>query len=183
MQIIQGYNKSDNVSRTFRFRLFYMSHPRLKDWRKTRHQKEYQPDTVEKLVIDLFPQKQVVALDCAGWVLKHFGFQVQSFESDVIAQHYDSNCCIEPDLFSHRPTYTKNWPVLTRYPWYLRYAKIPDLINFLELWTQSVMILNFHERYVQHNYLKYQLIDLVQPLTNLNIDKVADDIWVVRRDH
>ncbi len=158
-----------------------MNHSRIKDWRKSRYQKNFKPDDIEKLVIDTVSQKQIVALDCAGWILNQFGFEVQSFESDPIAQLYDSNCCIEPDLFYHRPTYTKKWPVLARYPWYLKYSKVPDFVNFLELWTQSLMILNFSERYVQHNHLKYQLIDVVRPLTSLHVEKITNDVWLIKR--
>jgi hypothetical protein len=181
MQIITGYSVDHSLSNIFKFRLFHLNHPRLKYWRSCQHNKIYHPDAVEQLVIDTVPSKQLVTVDCAGWTMSEFDFKVQCFESDPIACYYYPKCHVEPDLFTHRPTYTQECAVLVRYPWFLKYSKIPDLVNFLELWTTSSMILNFYEQFVQHNYLKYQLIDLVQECTALNIQKITTDLWLIEK--
>ena len=181
MQIINGYQSAnDNLSKVFKFRLYHLNHPRLADWRRCRHGHSYQLDSVEKYTIDICNSK-LVAVDCAGWIYKSFGVTVQCLESDPISLKYHKSCYIEPDLFTHRPTYTNDGVVLFRFPWFLKYAKLPEFVNFLEIWTESTVLLNFYPRFVQHNYLKYNLLDLVRDQTQLTIEAVDTDFWRITR--
>ena len=181
MQIINGYSTDHSLENIFQFRLFHMNHPRIKSWRASRHTNNYEPDQVEQFVIDTVPSKELVAVDCAGWTLEKFGFEVQCFESNPLALKYYSTCYIEPDLFTHRPTYANPHCVFSRVPWYLKYSTTADLVNYLEIWCQQTMILNFYERYVQHNYLKYDLLNIVQTLTDLQIQRIYPDVWHIQR--
>lgn len=181
MNIINGYSTDNQLSQIFKFRLFHLNHPRLKQWRTTRHGRTYHLDRAEQLAVDHAQNNKLVAIDCGGWSLLPFGVDVQCFESDPIARHYYSQCHVEPDLFTHRPTYTQNHTVLTKHPWFLKYSTLDNFVNFIELWTQHKMILNFYERFVQHNHLKYQLVDLVRNATDLDVQVIDQDLWVVTR--
>lgn len=181
MQIINGYQSANNdLSQIFKFRLYHLNHPRLTDWRKCRHGHNYQLDSVETYTINNCNSK-LVAVDCAGWMYKSFGVTVQCLESDPISLRYHKSCYIEPDLFTHRPTYTESGVVLFRFPWFLKYVKLPEFINFLELWTESSMLLNFYPRFIQHNYLKYNLVDLVRSQTQLSVEEIDTDFWRITR--
>jgi len=182
MQIIQGYpSAGTNINEIFKFRLYHLNHPRLKQWRKCRHHNNvYVPDTVEQYVLD-HCFTQLIAVDCAGWIFKQYRLQVQCFESDPISLLYHRDCHIEPDLFTHRPTYTKSGIVLARFPWFLKYSKLEEFVNFIELWTESTLLLNFYSQFVQHNYLKYDLVDLVRNQTSLKIEVIKKDFWRITR--
>lgn len=181
MEIINGYSTEHNLSQIFKFRLFHHDHPGLKQWRATRHGTPYCLDETEQLAIKYATNNQLISIDCVGWALSNFGLDVQCFESNPIALHYNPGCHIEPDLFTHRPTYARDCTVLTRYPWFLKYSTLPEFINFLELWTRSTMILNFYERFIQHNYLKHKLIDLVRDATDIHIQEISKNLWVLTR--
>ena len=181
MQIINGYQSANNnLSEIFKFRLYHLNHPRLAAWRKCRYGHGYQLDNVEIYTINNCNSK-LVAVDCAGWIYKSYGVTVQCLESDPISLHYYKNCYIEPDLFTHRPTYTESGVVLFRFPWFLKYAKLPEFVNFLETWTESTMLLNFYSRHIQHNYLKYNLLDLVRAQTQLTVEEIEKDFWRIGR--
>lgn len=179
MQVISGYNQIDHQTKSqkFLFRLFHLNHPNLLSWRKSRFGTPYVYDSVEQYIIN--HEHQIVAVDCAGWTFESAGITVQCLESDSVAQRYHAQCSIEPDLFTHRPTYVNSWPVLFRYPWYLKYAKFDDFINFLHVWQQQKIYINFDERMIQHNYLKYSLVDLVRANTLFDIQVIDKNFWVI----
>lgn len=181
MQIINGYSSADDdISKIFKFRLYHLNHPRLADWRRSRHGHQYQFDVVEQYTIE-HCKSTLVAVDCAGWIYNSVGIDTQCIESDLISLLYYSDCHIESDLFVHRPTYTNPGVVLFRFPWFLKYSKLDDFINFLELWTESTLLLNFYSRYIQHNYLKYNLLDIVREKTQLNIEAINNDFWKITK--
>jgi hypothetical protein len=180
-QIFSGYNQVDHQfkSQLFLFRLFHLNHPKLTHWRQCRHGKSYSLDWFERYVLER--EKQLVAVDCAGWMLNSTDVDIQCLESDHIALHYWPDCSIEPDLFTHVPTYTKPHARLFRYPWYLKYATFDDFIKFLSIWSTHTVYINFDERMIQHNYLKFNLIDLVRKNTSLDVQQLIPNFWVVNR--
>lgn len=166
----------------FEFKLYHLNRPRLKEWRKSRFSNKFSPDPVDQLTLNLLPNNRLVALDCAGWYFQDFGVQVQCIESSPISKLYFNDCFIEPDLFVHKPTYTNSDLILVRHPWFLKYAKLEEFINFLNLWCSSTLILNFYSRYIQYNHLKYKLPELVASKTLLNIEVISPDVWIIRKD-
>ena len=182
MQIITGYLSNNNqISQMFEFRLYHLNRPRLREWRKSRFNNNFQLDQVDQTVLNLLPNHRLVAVDCAGWYFQKFGVDVQCIESSPISKLYFKDCVVEPDLFVHKPSYINHDPILFRHPWFLKYTRIENFINFLELWSGSTLILNFYSRYIQHNYLKYDLIDLVSSRTFLNIKVIAPDLWIIKK--
>lgn len=158
-----------------------MSRPALRQWRASRHRRTYMPDTTDQIVIDLKPA-DLVAVDCAGWYFNDFGINTVSIESNDLAKLYYPNCYVEYDVLTHRPTYIdQNALVLLKHPWFLRYATIEQLIDFLNIWTQHCVILNFNPRLIQHNHLKYSLKDIVQVQLDLTIQELSPEIWSIAR--
>jgi hypothetical protein len=158
-----------------------MSRPGLKQWRKARHTNMYTPDRVDQLVIQHNPKK-IIAVDCAGWYFNYFGIAIECVESNDIAKLYYPACYIEYDVLTHRPTYLDNSAlVVLKHPWFLRYATVNQLVNFLNIWTRSVTILEFIPRLIQHNHLKYSLLDLVQQQTDCNIKEITPEVWEIHR--
>jgi hypothetical protein len=180
MQVINGY---DSVAwqRSFMldFRLFHLDRPRVSAWRKQRYGHEFLPDSVDHFVIDFCKAKRLVAVDCGGWYFENFGFDVQCFESIDLSKLYYKNCHVEYDLSTHKPTYVNPDPVLLRHPWFLKYATVDQLVSFLELWCMQPLILNFDTKFLQYNYLKFRLADLVQERTALNIQQVSSKLWLI----
>ena len=154
-----------------------MNRPAVALWRKNC----YQLDEADKLAICMAKNQQVVAIDCAGWYLTQYGITVQCVESNNISKLYFPECSVEPDLMIHRPTYINDAIVLFKFPYFLKYCTIQELVNFLELWCKDSMILNFDPNFVKHNRLKYKVVDLVRNLTNLDIHEVNKNIWIVRK--
>jgi hypothetical protein len=180
MQLINGYHSSAHRSKLFEFRLYHLNKPQVKVWRKLRRGGIYPLDEVDKLAIQLSEQK-LVALDCAGWYFESFGISTQCLESSNIAKLYWPNSMIEPDLLVHKPTYVNNDLVLVKFPHFLRYATLNEFINFLNLWVTKKMILNFSPIHIQHNHLKFKLIDIVKTKTDLNIELIRNNLWVLSR--
>jgi hypothetical protein len=180
MQIINGYD-SVSQQRNFMldFRLFHLDRPRILECRRQRHGYQFCPDFVDHFVIDFCKDKKLVAVDCGGWYFEYFGFEVQCFESVDLSKLYNKNCFVEYDLKIHKPTYVNPDPVLLRHPWFLKYATVEQLVAFLELWCDQPLILNFDTKFLQYNHLKFQLADLVQARTNLNIHTVSSKLWLI----
>jgi hypothetical protein len=182
MQIITGYLSNNNqISQMFEFRLYHLNRPRLREWRSSRFNNDFYPDQVDQTALDLLPNNQIVAVDCAGWYFQKFGVDVQCIESSPISKLYFKDCVVEPDLFVHKPTYINSAPILFRYPWFLKYANLENFINFLDIWCSSVLILNFYSKYIQHNYLKYNLLDLVSSRTSLTINVISPELWIIKK--
>jgi hypothetical protein len=177
MQVISGYLDVTTRSTMLEFRLYHLNRPAVKAWRK----KCYQLDDADNLVIRLAKNQQVVAIDCAGWYLDQFGMNVQCVESSDISKLYFSNCAVEPDLMTHRPTYIHDAIVLFKFPYFLRYCTVAELVDFLELWCKDIMVLNFNPTFIKHNRLKYKAVDLVKKSTNLRITEVNKNLWLIKK--
>jgi hypothetical protein len=182
MQIIKSYL---DVVGPIRFiqnlRLYNMSRPSLRRWRKARHTNVYTPDRVDQLVIQLNPEK-IIAVDCAGWYFNYFGINTDCVESNDIAKMYYPACYVEYDVLTHRPTYLDNSAlVVLKHPWFLRYATVDQLVNFLNIWTRSTVILEFIPRLIQHNHLKYSLLDIVRPQLNFDIKEITTGVWKIHQ--
>lgn len=180
MQIIRGYSDIPARSNLLNFRLFHLDNPHIKKWRGIRHGRPYQLDLADNLAISL-SNGNIVAVDCAGWYLEHFNTNVQCFESSSISKLYYPLCFVEPDLFVHKPTYANDHLVLVKFPHFLKYSSIDNFVSFLELWCSNKMILNFSEIHIQHNHLKYNLLDIIKVKTNLMIEKVQPNLWVITK--
>lgn len=182
MQIITGYNKSYAIRKLQQFRLYHLSRPAIKKYRSTRHNHPFIPDCVDKYIIDNYSGNRITAIDCAGWYLKYFNIDVTCLESDAIAQLYYPECHIEFDILIHRPTYiSHDDPVLLKNPWFLKYAQFDVFIHFLNIWTMSTVVLNFEPRYIKHNHLKFNLIDLAKEHTDLKIVEQSKNLWIIQR--
>lgn len=179
MQVVSGYANEGHRSNIFNFRLYHLSRPRVRDWRRTRHGGVYLLDTVDRLVMNM--TDKIVAVDWAGWCLEPFNISTQCLESSDISKYYWPQCFVEPDLLVHRPTYTNNDLVVVKKPSFLRYATLDTLVNFLELWCTTHMVISLERRHIQHNHLKFKLLDLVKDKTDLTIQEESIDTWVVSR--
>lgn len=177
MQVIDGYRGSNNRSKMFDFRLYHIARPKILDWRKGR----LILDSVDNHTIRLLPNNRLVAVDCAGWYFKDFGVNVQCIEGNIISKYYCKECSIEHDLSTHKPTYVNDDPILFRHPWFIRYATVDFLVNFLELWCSTILILNFSTRLIQYNHLKFKLIDVVSQKTDLQITEIEKDLWLIKK--
>ena len=175
MQIIQGYGDTKKRSTLLEFRLYHMNRPSVIPWRK----KSYKLDKADKLALEL--STNILSLDSAAWYLEDHNATVQCLESNNISKLYYPKCFVEYDLFVHRPTYASDGLVLCKNPYFLKYCKIEEFVNFIELWCRGTMVLNFQPIYVQHNHLKFKLLDIVQIQTRLRITEVDKNIWVITR--
>jgi hypothetical protein len=181
MQIIDGYSSAVTRSFSFEFRLYHLNRPRVLEWRKARHHNNFKLDTVDQLVIDHLPNRRLVSVDAAGWYFNDFGIKTQCLESSEISKLYYPDCQIEFDLLTHKPTYTNSDPIFFKFPWFLKYISVADLVKFLDLWCESILILNFSTRHIQHNYLKYRLVDLVSDLTTFYITEINQNLWIIKK--
>jgi hypothetical protein len=158
-----------------------MSRPSIKKWRKTRHGRSYQTTLFDTWVVDQFGHQKLTAVDFGGWYFTLFGADVQCIESSPISQLYYPDCHVEYDLASSRPDYvTTDRMVIFNHPWFLKYMTFEDFIKFLNAWATSPLLINFNPRIIQHNHLKYQLIDLVRGRVDLTIEQLFPNVWLVR---
>ena len=180
MQIINSYTQAGNITAGQRLRLFHIDRPKVLAWRHTRRGAVYQLDSVDRCILDNINSKSITAVDFAGWYLEQFGLKTVCLESNDIAKLYWPKCHIEPDIMTWRPTYISTVdPVVFRSPWFLRYATLDQFIAFLETWVRSVTILNFEPNMIQHNYLKFKLLDLVRPRMTFEIEEISDSTWKI----
>jgi hypothetical protein len=139
----------------------------------------FKVDAVDQWVLNNL-SSSITMVDCAGWYLEEFGITTTCLESDPIAQHYWPSCYVEPDVFTHRPTYISNQhPVIFKNSWFLKYATISQFVNFLNIWVKSLTVVCFNPIYIQHNHLKYKLIDIVRPMIPYNIQTIDYQTWII----
>lgn len=182
MQIISGYTADKHIKFRQRLRLYNLSRPAVKKWRTARHNQSFELDFVDQWVLANLNSKKLCAVDCAGWYFEQFNFDVQCLESDDIARIYNPQCNIEYDILVHRPTYINDAvTVLFKRPWFLKYCKFNDFVNFLDVWTRETLILEFDPIYIQHNHLKFKLLDLVRQQTALSITPLRQTLWIVNK--
>lgn len=179
MQIISGYNNSlGNIQQAQQFRLYHLSRPMLREWRQTRHGRVMQLDGVDQWIVTEFNPSRLVVVDCAGWYFEQHGIATTVLESDPIGQRYCPTAHYEPDPLTHRPDYLPTDCVtLFKYPAFLKYTTVDQFVHFLTTWAQSTIILHFEPRFVQHNHLKYKLLDLVRPRVNFDIVEMHRTVW------
>ena len=180
MQIIKSYSDQGSVRFIQRLRLYHLSRPNLKRWRQTRHNKPYQLDSTDKWILNNLDNSSLILVDCAGWYFEQFGITTTCLESDLVAKSYWPACCVEPDIFTHRPTYIDDQQtVVFKYPWFLKYATVDQFVAFLNIWVKSKTVINFQPILIQHNHLKHTLIDIVKPMVNFKIQIINQYLWVV----
>jgi hypothetical protein len=181
MQTVTGYHIDHGPIRLIQqFRLYHLSRPAVKKWRACRHGIPYNPDTTDHWILDNLQENKLIAVDCAGWYFREFNIDTLCLESDQLSNQYFPGCYVEPDIFTHRPTYIpNNQMVVFKFPWFLKYATLDQFVNFLNIWVQSVTVINFYPIHIQHNHLKYSLDMLIKNQTTLNIQVVNPTLWVV----
>jgi hypothetical protein len=180
MQVITGYQQSLQIRNIQKFRLYHFNRPVVKKWRKSRHTGKFILDEVDQWIVKNYQHNFLIAVDCAGWYFNDHGVNTICLEGDPISQLYCPDVHLEPDIFTHRPDYLdQDHAVLFKFPWFLRYAKLPAFLNFLNIWTTSTMILNFDPLFVQHNHLKFNLKDLVEDNTCFKIQQNNKNLWIV----
>jgi hypothetical protein len=157
-----------------------LSRPTVKKWRAIRHGIPYQLDCTDRWILNNLQDNKLVAVDFAGWYFQDFNIKTTCLESDPLSKKYFPDCYVEPDIFTHRPTYIPdNEMVVFKYPWFLKYATLDQFIDFLNIWVKSTTVLNFDTIFIQHNHLKFSLESLVANRVNLNIQKINTKLWVV----
>lgn len=182
MQIISGYDQHNHIKFRQRLRLYNFSRPAVKKWKLAKRTGKFCLDSVDQWVISNLQGKKLWAVDCGGWYLQDYNIDVECIESDDIAKIYNSQCYVEYDVLVHRPTYVDvNSVVLFKRPWFLRYCKFDDFVNFLNTWTQTTVVLEFDPVYIQHNHLKFKLLDLVRQQTPLSISPVNQSLWIINK--
>lgn len=180
MQIIKSYSTAGSLSRTHRLRMFHGERPSVLLWRKTRFGLPFPLDPVDIWLQNNISNKNITVVDFGGWYLENFGFKTTCIESDYVAKHYYNDCYIEPNIASYRPNYVvESNPVILRRPACLKYKSLDDFVQFLDVWTKSLLILHFEPKTILHNHLKFKLSDLVKDRTNLHIQEVHQDLWQV----
>jgi len=179
MQIVSGYSTDFGPIRLIQqFRLYHLSRPAVKKWRAVRHGIPYQPDLADQWILDNLQDNQLVAVDCAGWYFEEFNISTTCLESEPLSKQYFSKCHVEPDIFTHRPTYIpNNQMVVFKYPWFLKYATLDQFVNFLNIWVKSTTVINFNPILIQHNHLKFNLQDLVKDLVKVDIQIINKQLW------
>lgn len=181
MQIVSGYNPCHGPIRQIQqFRLYHLSRPSVKKWRAVRHGRPYPLDTADHWILNNLQDNKLVAVDCAGWYFQEFDIDTICLESEPLSKKYFSECYVEPDIFTHRPTYIPNdRMVVFKYPWFLKYATLDQFVNFLTTWVRSTTVLNFNPTLIQHNHLKFRLQDLVRDRLEFDIQVVDKQLWTV----
>lgn len=181
MQIIQTYQSQITLSQ--RMRLYYLDRPKVLLWRRLRRNKSLTLfDSLDKMIIDYAKQTtgKITAVDFGGWYLQQQGIAVTCIESNDISKCHNNQCMIEYDLKTWRPTYVNQTDLIVfRYPWFLKYAQLNELLDFFSIWIRSPVLIEFQPRYIQHNHLKYHLLDLVKSQTNFEITLWSPSAWLI----
>jgi hypothetical protein len=164
-------------------RLYYLDRPKVRLWRQRRHQKSLPLfDSLDNMIIDYAKQTtgKITAIDFGGWYLQQEGIGVTCVESNDISKWHYNQCMIEYDLKTWRPTYVSQTDlVVFKYPWFLKYALLEELIVFFSIWITSPVLIEFQPRYIQHNHLKYNLLDLVKSQRNYEITLWSPLAWFI----
>lgn len=181
MQVISSYKDNvGDVRLVQQFRLYNFENPWIKQWRRARRTGNLPFDLYDRCVLDNLDNRTLVTVDSAGYYFKHANVDVVCIESSFIGGCYCQDCYIEPDILSHRPSYVEsNNVVFFKFPWFLKYATLDDFTNFLTTWAKSTMIVAFNPVLIQHNHLKFDLLELVTQQTSLNIQRKQKDLWII----
>jgi len=180
MQVVESYQTAGEISEEQQFRLFHLARPSVAKWRAAINGRPYTLDSVDQWIVDNIKYKNITVVDFAGWYLELFGYKTTCLESEHFAKQYWPNCYVESDIFVHRPTYiSESDPVIFKYPGFLRYITVDQFVAFLDLWCKSTIVLYFDPILVKHNYLKFNLIDLVSDKTQLNIKQINKELWSI----
>jgi hypothetical protein len=180
MQIVSGYSTDLGTIRLIQqVRLYQLARPAVKKWRAIRRGIPYRMDATDQWILNNLQDTKLVAVDFAGWYFQEFNIKTTCLESELLSKRYFPECYVEPDIFTHRPTYIPdNEMVVFKYPWFLKYATLDQFVNFLNIWVKSNTVLNFNPILIQHNHLKFSLETLVKRRVNLNIQKINAQLWV-----
>lgn len=164
-------------------RLYYLDRPKVLLWRQARHRRSLALfDSLDDMIIEYAKKTtgKITAVDFGGWYLERAGIEITCVESNDISKWYHERCMIEYDLKTWRPTYLSHTDlVVFRYPWFLKYATLQELVDFFDIWVTSPLLIEFHSRYIQHNHLKYDLLDLVKSQSKLQITLWSPSAWLL----
>jgi len=181
MQVIQAYPAQ--ITLRHRMRLYYLDRPKVQLWRQQRHGRSVKLfDKLDHMIIDYAKQStgKITAVDFGGWYLDQTGISVSCLESNDISKYHHNACMIEYDLKTWRPTYVSQSDlVIFRHPWFLKYATLQELIDFFSVWVISPVLIEFQPRYIQHNHLKYDLLDLVRAHSQSPITPWSPSVWLL----
>jgi hypothetical protein len=98
---------------------------------------------------------EICFLDCGGWIFPKLKKLV--VESDLLAKHFYKDSKImdytvrtlaHPNVFCYKPVL-------------LKYVTTEVFSRFLKEWTTDHLVIYFDHRMIQHNYLKCDLLDLL----------------------
>jgi hypothetical protein len=145
MKIIDSYANLE-IPPLHKTRLFYLLRPLLKFRRHLSH------PIIKQVNQDLIPGACI--LDSAGWIIDESYYIV---ESDTIAKNY----CEKAIIMNYRYDSLDFDFVFAYNPHLLRYIDVKVLENFINSWTKKKMIIYLDKRTIFHNYLKYDLRDLL----------------------
>jgi hypothetical protein len=111
-------------------------------------------------------------LDSGGWI---FNGPYNVVESNFIAKKY----CKKAIILDYRKQ-SLNFDMVFAYnPPLLRYVDTTTLENFIVNWTKKKMILYLEKRTIFHNYLKYDLRNLLS-LEGFTIDETKIDSFLYK---
>jgi hypothetical protein len=181
MQTVESYpNTLESIRFIQQIRLYHVSNHWLKSWRRARHSNSLPFDKFDNVVLSLVTDNQLTTVDSAGWYFQHAGIKVTCLESTDIAKYYCADCYIEYDVMTHRPTYISDQNVVFfKFPWFLKYATVDQFVNFLNVWVKSTTVIAFDPILIQHNHLKFKLIDIIKSQTVFDIKEVERNLWIV----
>jgi hypothetical protein len=171
MQQVTGYLRNP-LSLRHEIRLYHQNRPAVRAWKRG------------QCVLDVYDHyltqlnEPLTAVDFGGWYLPVD--DIFCLESSHISKLYYPNACVEPDIETHRPTYIPQHSVVCfKNPWFLKYATLENFVKFLKLWVKSTTVIVFEPRYVQHNHLKFKLVDLVKARTDFVIEQPLLNMWKI----
>jgi hypothetical protein len=165
MQIIDSHNDL-NHSKIYQLRLFYLQRPLLS------YRKRPESSPIWKDILDFSKDKEVCFIDSAGWI-----FPIKSciVESNFWSRKWDRSA----KIFDYTKKSSEHPRVIAYAPALLRYCTLDTFNRFLDLWVSNELLLYFDKRLIQHNYLKFNLRDLI----NNDYDIIENDVGDLSRWH
>lgn len=166
MQIIDSY-KNIEVGWLHQTRLFYLTRPLLVN----------RKNPTECTLWDEIKEANdrsangICFIDSAGWI---FPIESVVVESTAMSKKW----CQRAKIFDYAKRSISHPLVYAYCPNLLRYCDLKSFEHFVRIWTSKEMILYFDKRLVMHNYLKFDLRDLID--VDLSIEETRINQSIVR---
>jgi hypothetical protein len=171
------------INRLQQIRLYYQARPLLQLWHAARRKK-----TVDIPVdIDLINQEldqNYIAVDCAGWYFSNSTRHCTAIELHNHSSKYWHNIHFEYDYLTWRPDYLHSGPVLAYYSEYFKYSTMDDFVHFCNIWSMnnSKLIVGVDPSKIQFNYLKFNLVELLQQkISTVSVRVLGPQLFVITR--